>query len=69
MTRTSNNNLTNHEFHQMNGLKEKTILCKGMTYFFLPIVIFGAFSAFFPSIYALFPVQESAICICSFFEM
>ena len=53
----------------MNGLREKTILCKGLIFFFVPIAVFGAFSVFFPGFYALFPVQESAICICSFFEM
>ena len=53
----------------MKDLREKTILCKGLLYFFIPIIIFGTFSVFYPGVYAIFPVQESAICICSFFEI
>lgn len=53
----------------MRELNEKTILCKGLFYIFIPIVTFGGLSMYFPGFYALFPVQESAVCICSFLVM
>ena len=53
----------------MGDLREKTLLAKGMCYIFVPVVLFGTASFIFPGVYAAFPVQESAICICSFYEM
>ncbi len=53
----------------MNELKEKKILLKGIVFVFLPVCLFGILAMFFPIIYALFPVQESEICVCSFFSM
>lgn len=53
----------------MNDLKEKKILLKGIIYFFIPVCLFGILAMFFPIVYAIFPVQESEICVCSFFEM
>lgn len=53
----------------MNQLTEQSILCKGMVYILLPISIFATLSMIFPKIYALFPVQESTICLCSFYAM
>jgi hypothetical protein len=53
----------------MDSLKEKIILRKGLLFYFLPFGLIGVLSMFFPIVYALFPVQESEICVCSFFEM
>ena len=52
----------------MSDLKENKILLKGFLLVFVPLVIFGLFSAFFPVMYALFPVQQSEYCLCTFFE-
>ncbi len=62
-------NFANDEFQEMNDLKEKKILLKGIIYFFIPVCLFGILAMFFPIVYAIFPVQESEICVCSFFEM
>jgi len=52
----------------MKFLKEKQILIKGLL-IAVPIIVFGLLSMYFPLVYMLFPCQESAICVCSFFEM
>ena len=52
----------------MGDLKESRMICKGLIFFFLPVILFGGLSMFFPVVYAIFPVQESRMCICSFFE-
>ena len=57
------------KYDEIGDLKEQKILCKGFGWFFTPFCIMGALAMFFPSMYALFPVQESEFCICSFFTM
>jgi hypothetical protein len=52
----------------MGDLKESRILCKGLMYLFLPVIIFGSVSNFFPIVYSIFPAQQSRMCICSFFK-
>lgn len=58
----------NVDFLQLSHLKEKRILIKGL-FFFVPGVIYGILSMYFPYVYMAFPCQESAICVCSFFQM
>ena len=57
------------KFKEIAGLKEQKILCKGLLMILLPACIFGILAMFFPSIYVLYPLQESGYCICSFYEM
>ena len=58
----------NPDFLHLQGLKEHRLLLKSL-FIFIPLCIFGALSMFFPVIYAMFPVQESETCICSFIKM
>ena len=57
------------QFQEIGGLQERKILCKGLLYILLPGCIIGCLAMFFPSIYVLYPLQESGYCICSFYEM
>ena len=69
MTRTTSDVKTaeeQKEFEQMNALKERNILLKGLLFFLLPAMIFGCLSMLFPGVYTIFPVQESSFCICGF---
>ena len=69
MTRTTSDVKTaeeQKEFEQMNALKERNILLKGLLFFLLPAMIFGGLSMLFPGVYTIFPVQESSFCICGF---
>ena len=50
-------------------MRESRIICKGLAFIFVPFCIFGLLAMFFPGMYALFPMQESETCICSFYEM
>ena len=52
----------------LNTLKEKRILLRGAA-IFLPVCLFGILAMYFPLVYAIFPVEESMVCACSFFEM
>ena len=58
----------NDNFSRLSELQEDVIIKKSL-WIFVPIIIFGAFSMFFPLVYALFPVIESETCVCSFYEI
>ena len=53
----------------MNELRENSILLNGFLFVFLPLLIVGVLSMFFPMVYVLLPVQESEFCVCSYWEM
>ena len=57
------------QFQEIGALQEHKILCKGLLYILLPACIFGCLAMFFPSLYVLYPLQESGYCICSFYEL
>ena len=54
-------------FQEMSDLKEQKILAKGALYLFVPVCLFGLLAMYFPSVYIMFPAQESEMCVCSFF--
>ena len=39
-----------------------------MVFFFIPVCGIGILSMYFPFVYALMPVHESELCICSFYH-
>ena len=55
-------------FLKLDDMKENKILLRSL-YIFIPLLVFGILALFFPIIYAVFPVQESEVCVCSFFFM
>ena len=57
------------QFQEIGALQEHKILYKGLLYILLPACIFGCLAMFFPSLYVLYPLQESGYCICSFYEL
>ena len=57
------------QYREMSELKESRIVFKGLICYFIPFCILGVLAMFFPVFYSLFPVQESEICICSFYRM
>ena len=56
----------NKDFLRLTNLKEHVLLKKALL-IFSPVILFGVLAMFFPSVYSVFPVQESEICMCSFF--
>ena len=58
----------NSNFLKLGDLKEHRILLKSLIVF-LPLAFFGLLAIFFPVLYAIFPVQESELCVCSFWTM
>ena len=58
----------NTNFLKLDDMKENKILLRSL-YIFIPLLVFGILALFFPIIYAVFPVQESEVCVCSFFFM
>ncbi len=49
-------------------LSENNQIREGFLYLILPFLLLGALSWFFPYLYALMPVPNSAICICQYFR-
>ena len=56
------------DFLRLSNLKEHVLVKKALV-LFSPVILFGILAMFFPSVYSVFPVQESEICMCSFFKM
>ena len=53
---------------KIRGLSEGNLILVAMVFFFIPICGIGILSMFFPFVYALMPVHESELCICSFYH-
>lgn len=56
------------KFQQLRQLTESKLLKSMFCKVYLLIVIFSILSSFFPILSAVLPLQESQICICSFYQ-
>ena len=56
------------QMNKIRNLSEGNLFFRGMIFFFLPIIAFGILSMFYPYVYAMMPVHESELCICSFYH-
>ena len=54
--------------NKIRDLTESKLIKKGMLCF-LPICIFGILAIFFPYVYAFLPVDETELCVCSFYRL
>jgi hypothetical protein len=48
-------------------LTENNLIMQGFLFLILPASLVGTLSYFFPYVYAVMPVPNSAICICQYF--
>jgi hypothetical protein len=51
----------------MKQLREKVLVSKFFAYFVLPAVVLSFLGMYFPYVYAMLAVNESDMCICSYF--
>jgi hypothetical protein len=51
----------------MKQLREKVLVSKFFAYFVLPAVVLSFLGMYFPYVYAVLAVNESDMCICSYF--
>ena len=68
---TAGSDIFQDDTSQMNKIRDLTeskLIKKGMLCF-LPICIFGILAIFFPYVYAFLPVDETELCVCSFYRL
>ena len=53
---------------EMQQLREEDLIKRSLLFFLLPMVVIGLLGCRFPYVYAVLPVHETDMCICSFFE-
>lgn len=53
---------------EMKQLREEVLLKKFFIYFVAPALVFSVLGCYFPYVYAMLAVNESDMCICSYFN-
>ena len=54
--------------NQIRDLNEAKLIKKGIFCFF-PLLAFGVLAIIYPYVYAFLPVDETELCVCSFYKI